>query len=124
MLVLFETPAGYALFSIDDDKVSKPEKIQELFHDPSSINKLITLKGFHKFENTTEALSAMTALVESKPDKTLIKFLKKKKSRTPYLVSSIPSSLDSLKKSFLSIYTLINPPLQNCIVQSALIYQL
>jgi len=84
MLILFETPAGYALFSVDDDKVSKPENIKTLFKDASQASKLISLKAFHRFENTTEALSAMTALVESKPNKALLKFLKKqtKKSNT------------------------------------------
>jgi len=84
MLILFETPAGYALFSVDDDKITKPENIQKMFQDASQANKLISLKAFHRFENTTEALSAMTALVESKPNKALLKFLKKqtKKSST------------------------------------------
>jgi nucleolar protein 58 len=37
----------------------------------------VALKGFHKFGNTTEALAAATALVESKMNKDLKGFLKK-----------------------------------------------
>ncbi|KXZ47074.1 hypothetical protein GPECTOR_38g311 [Gonium pectorale] len=64
MLLLFETAAGYALF-----KVLKEKKIEEA--------EIVKLKAFSKFENTTEALAAATALVDSKLSKGLKKFLKK-----------------------------------------------
>jgi nucleolar protein 58 len=38
---------------------------------------VVKLKAFDKFENTTEALAAATALVDSKLSKGLKKFLKK-----------------------------------------------
>lgn len=38
---------------------------------------MVKLKAFSKFENTTEALAAATALVDSKIGKGLKKFLKK-----------------------------------------------
>ncbi|KAK9086565.1 hypothetical protein Syun_028959 [Stephania yunnanensis] len=63
MLVLFETPAGFALFKVlDEGKLSKVE--------------VVKLKAFTKFENTSEALSAATLLIDSKPSKGLRKFLR------------------------------------------------
>lgn len=37
---------------------------------------MVKLKAFSKFENTSEALSAATLLIDSKPSKGLRKFLK------------------------------------------------
>ena len=37
---------------------------------------VVKLKAFSKFENTTEALSAATLLIDSKPSKGLRKFLR------------------------------------------------
>ncbi|KAK2996263.1 hypothetical protein RJ639_024705, partial [Escallonia herrerae] len=62
MLVLFETPAVFALFKVlDEGKLSKVE--------------VVTLKAFSKSENITEALAATTLLIDSKPSKGLRKFL-------------------------------------------------
>ncbi|KAI9332050.1 hypothetical protein BDR26DRAFT_909154 [Obelidium mucronatum] len=68
MLVLFETPAGYALFKMKDD-------IFKYFETPDAAAKTLKLKAFQKFENTTDAMSAVTALVEGKVSKGLKKFL-------------------------------------------------
>ncbi|KAL6062053.1 Ribosomal RNA processing protein 1 A [Balamuthia mandrillaris] len=77
MLVLFETPAGYALFKVlNEGKLQQENNIYKEFQDPDSSQKMVGLKAFRKFENTTEALAAATALVESKMDSTLKKFLK------------------------------------------------
>ncbi|KAJ3392420.1 hypothetical protein HDU84_004126 [Entophlyctis sp. JEL0112] len=76
MLVLFETPAGYALFKMkDDSKLQDPDNISSLFTTPEQAAKTIKLKAFSKFENTTDAMSAVTALVEGKLSKSLKKFL-------------------------------------------------
>ncbi|KAG2501148.1 hypothetical protein HYH03_000963 [Edaphochlamys debaryana] len=78
MLLLFETAAGYALF-----KVLKEKKLEEAgdlgndFATLESAQKIVKLKAFSKFDNTTEALAAATALVDSKLSKSLKKFLKK-----------------------------------------------
>jgi nucleolar protein 58 len=41
MLVLFETPAGFALFKLHDDaKLEKPEKLADLFQDIEKAKKL------------------------------------------------------------------------------------
>ncbi|TPX66171.1 hypothetical protein SpCBS45565_g04633 [Spizellomyces sp. 'palustris'] len=76
MLVLFETPAGYALFKLlDDGKLKKPDDLYKDFETADQANKTVKLKAFGKFENTTDALSAVTALVEGKVSKNLKKFL-------------------------------------------------
>ncbi|KAJ1470458.1 NUC127 domain-containing protein [Baffinella frigidus] len=57
MLVLFETPAGYALFQAkDDSKFTEVDDIVEAFKSGDSANKHIKLKAFQKFEDTSEAL--------------------------------------------------------------------
>ncbi|XP_014679090.1 PREDICTED: nucleolar protein 58-like isoform X2 [Priapulus caudatus] len=78
MLVLFETPAGYAVFKLLDEK--KLQKTENLFHDfetPEGASKVVKLKQFSKFEDTTEALAAATAAIEGKMSKNLKKMLKK-----------------------------------------------
>lgn len=76
MLVLFETPAGYALFKYaDDSKLQNVDDIYKDFETPAAANKALKLKAFSKFENTTDALSAVTALVEGKVSKSLKSFL-------------------------------------------------
>ncbi|XP_048138921.1 probable nucleolar protein 5-2 [Rhodamnia argentea] len=77
MLVLFETPAGFALFKVlDEGKLSKVEDLWKEFSSAESARQVVKLKAFSKFENTAEALSAATCLIESKPYKGLRKFLR------------------------------------------------
>ncbi|KAK6150724.1 hypothetical protein DH2020_015656 [Rehmannia glutinosa] len=109
MLLLFETPAGFALFKVlDEGKLSKVEDLGKEFSTPDSarqhfscvsgpgeemrivlfvpralrwclhdnLEKVVKLKAFSKFENTSEALSAATLLIDSKPSKGLRKFLR------------------------------------------------
>lgn len=77
MLVLFETPAGFALFKVlDEGKLSKVEDLWKEFSTSESARQVVKLKAFSKFENTTEALSAATLLIDSKPSKGLRKFLR------------------------------------------------
>ena len=55
MLVLFETPAGYALFKLtDESKLATPDALQKSFEDPESAAKVIKLKAFGKFADTVE----------------------------------------------------------------------
>nr|GMD05359.1 probable nucleolar protein 5-2 [Ipomoea batatas] len=75
MLVLFETPAGFALFKVlDEGKLSKD--LWKEFSTADTARKVVKLKAFSKFENTSEALSAATLLIDSKPSKGLRKFLR------------------------------------------------
>ncbi|KAH6830556.1 NOP56-like pre RNA processing ribonucleoprotein [Perilla frutescens var. hirtella] len=77
MLLLFETPAGFALFKVlDEGKLSKVEDLGTEFATPDSARQVVKLKAFSKFENTSEALSAATLLIDSKPSKGLRKFLR------------------------------------------------
>ncbi|XP_058071536.1 probable nucleolar protein 5-2 [Magnolia sinica] len=77
MLVLFETPAGFALFKVlDEGKLSKVEDLWKEFATSESARQVVKLKAFTKFENTSEALSAATLLIDSKPSKGLRKFLR------------------------------------------------
>ncbi|XP_051140986.1 probable nucleolar protein 5-1 [Andrographis paniculata] len=77
MLLLFETPAGFALFKVlDEGKLSKVEDLGKEFTTPESARQVVKLKAFSKFENTAEALSAATLLIDSKPSKGLRKFLR------------------------------------------------
>ncbi|KAJ8540258.1 hypothetical protein K7X08_030177 [Anisodus acutangulus] len=70
-------PAGFALFKVlDEGKLSKVEDLSKEFATSDSGRKVVKLKAFSMFENTTEALSAATLLIDSKPSKGLRKFLK------------------------------------------------
>lgn len=78
MLVLFETAAGYAIFKVlDESKLQQVDSLYKEFETPEKANKIVKLKHFEKFQDTTEALAAVTALVEGKIGKSLKKVLKK-----------------------------------------------
>ncbi|KAK9877830.1 hypothetical protein WA026_020063 [Henosepilachna vigintioctopunctata] len=78
MLVLFETPAGYAIFKLlDDKKLQKTDDLYKYFATPEAASQVLKLKHFEKFADTTEALAATTAAVEGKLSKNLKKTLKK-----------------------------------------------
>ena len=78
MLLLFETPAGYALFSCSS-KVSEAsaEEMYKEFTTADKAGKMVKLKNFTPFGNTTDAVVAATSIVEGKLDKGLKKFLTK-----------------------------------------------
>jgi len=75
MLILFETPAGFALFQVEDGILQKVDKIYSKFQDISTAKQLVTLKNFSKFEDTTEALVSTTALLKGKMGSSLKNFL-------------------------------------------------
>ncbi|KAJ3669869.1 hypothetical protein LUZ60_010193 [Juncus effusus] len=78
MLAFFETPAGFALFKVLNER--KLENIEDLWKDfvtSDSAKKVVELKAFNKFENTADALSAATLLIDGKLSKGLRKFLQK-----------------------------------------------
>lgn len=78
MFVLYETPAGYAIFKLlDEKKLQEIDNLYLEFESPENANKVVKLKHFEKFADTTEALSAATAAVEGKLSKSLKKTLKK-----------------------------------------------
>ncbi|KAI9221578.1 hypothetical protein BC828DRAFT_404797 [Blastocladiella britannica] len=78
VLVLFETPAGHALFKVlDDSKLANPDDISQHFATADLAAKNVKLAAFSKFENTAEALSAATAMVEGKISSSLKSLLQK-----------------------------------------------
>ncbi|GBP46635.1 Nucleolar protein 58 [Eumeta japonica] len=78
MLVLFETPAGYAIFKLlDEAKLTQIDDLYQEFNSPEGASAVVKLKNFVKFEDTTEALAATTAIIEGKISKPLKKALKK-----------------------------------------------
>lgn len=75
---MHETAAGFALFKVlKEDKLKQVDDLYKEFETLDGAQKVVKLKAFSKFANTTEALAAATALVESKLSKGLKKFLKK-----------------------------------------------
>uniref|UniRef100_A0A2M4BJE9 Nucleolar protein 58 n=1 Tax=Anopheles marajoara TaxID=58244 RepID=A0A2M4BJE9_9DIPT len=78
MFILYETPAGYAIFKLlDNNKFKEIDNLYLEFESPEKASKIVTLKHFEKFADTTEALAAATAAVEGKVSKSLKKVLKK-----------------------------------------------
>lgn len=104
MLVLFETPAGYAIFKLlDDSKLSEIDSLYEEFNTPEGASAVVKLKNFVKFEDTTEALAATTAAIEGKISKPLKKALKNtflKKYKTSSL-SEMPNLEVPLERSLI-----------------------
>jgi nucleolar protein 58 len=77
MLILFETPAGFALFKVlNEGKLSQVEDLWKEFSSADAARKVVKLKAFSKFENTSEALEAASLLIDGKASKGLRKFLR------------------------------------------------
>jgi nucleolar protein 58 len=77
MLLLFETPAGYALFNVLKPGKLTDANVWEEFETPEKASKMVKLKSFAAFNDTTEAVVAATSIIESTLDGSLKKFLKK-----------------------------------------------
>jgi hypothetical protein len=57
MLVLFETPAGYALFKVKGSgkiATAKVEDIYKEFESPAAAANAVSLQAFHRFTGTSE----------------------------------------------------------------------
>ena len=82
MLVLYETPAGFALFKVlKESKLDAPEELYKEFETSAAARKLVKLEAFKKFENTAEAVEAASSIIEGRLGKDLKKFLKKQMSK-------------------------------------------
>jgi len=76
MLVLFETPAGFALFKVTDKAaLANVDDIHKNFLTPDKASNIVKLKNFKKFEDTNEALAAAASICDGKLDETLTEFL-------------------------------------------------
>uniref|UniRef100_A0A3P9ASY7 Nucleolar protein 58 n=1 Tax=Maylandia zebra TaxID=106582 RepID=A0A3P9ASY7_9CICH len=62
---------------LNESKLQQVDSLYKEFETPEKANKIVKLKHFEKFQDTTEALAAATALVEGKLGKSLKKVLKK-----------------------------------------------
>ncbi|KAJ3111186.1 Ribosomal RNA processing protein 1 A [Phlyctochytrium bullatum] len=60
----------------DSSKLDDPDSIFKHFETPEAANRTLKLKAFSKFENTLDALAAITALTEGELSKGLRRFLK------------------------------------------------
>ncbi|GMR53287.1 hypothetical protein PMAYCL1PPCAC_23482 [Pristionchus mayeri] len=79
MLILYETPAGYAVFKMTDEKKLKDvDNIYEHFSTASKAQSALELVSFKKFKTTAEAVEGATAIADGKLNKTLKKLLKSK----------------------------------------------
>lgn len=79
MLLLLETPAGYSLFSLKNQKLLKADadSIYEQFKTVSDAQRQVSLAAFGEFADTKAAMDAATELTEGVVGKSLKKFLKK-----------------------------------------------
>ena len=79
MLVLFETPAGFAIFKLlDEKKLQKSDNLYEDFATPEGAKKVVKLKMFEKFKDTTDALASAAALIEGIIFKAMLRIYAKK----------------------------------------------
>jgi len=78
MLILFETPAGFALFKFQDDgKLKHADELYSHFSKLESAKQLVSLQSFYKFSDTAEALSSTTAIMDGTVNQSLWSFLQK-----------------------------------------------
>lgn len=81
MIVLFETPAGYSLFKVTNEKkLSKTDPddmYKKFFSSAEDATSFVNLLSFQPFMDTADAVNAATACIEGKMTKSLKSFLKK-----------------------------------------------
>ncbi|OAD59938.1 Nucleolar protein 58 [Eufriesea mexicana] len=113
MLVLFETPAGYAIFKLlDENRLTEVENLYHDFETPEAASKIVKLKHFEKFADTTEALVATTAAVEGKLCKSLKKVLKRHCSELQEQLAVADTKLGNAIKDKLSLSCISNTAIQ------------
>ncbi|KZC12356.1 PREDICTED: nucleolar protein 58 [Dufourea novaeangliae] len=113
MLVLFETPAGYAIFKLlDENKLAEVDNLFQDFETPETASKIVKLKHFEKFADTTEALAATTAAVEGKLSKSLKKILKKYCFELQEQLAVADAKLGNAIKDKLSLSCISNTAIQ------------
>ena len=79
MYVLFETPAGFALFKVlkDEKKLKDVDALAHDFETPERAAKVVKLKAFKKFKDTKDAMKSVEKLLKGDLSKSLKKFLEK-----------------------------------------------
>ncbi|XP_011495780.1 PREDICTED: nucleolar protein 58 [Ceratosolen solmsi marchali] len=113
MLVLFETPAGYAIFKVlDENKLAKTDNLYLDFETPEGASKILKLKHFEKFADMTEALAATTAAIEGKLCKSLKKLLKRQCSEVQEQIAVADAKLGNAIKDKLNLACVSNTSIQ------------
>jgi len=101
MLVLFETSAGYAIFKLlDENKLKNVSDLYSHFESPEATTKIIKLKHFQKFDDTTEALASAASLIEGKLCKSLKKVIKSHVNSNDSLMVADPKLGAAIKEKF------------------------
>ena len=60
MYVLFETPAGFALFKVlKEGKLKDVSKLHKEFETPKKAGEFLKLKAFKKFKDTKDAMKSV-----------------------------------------------------------------
>lgn len=78
VLVLFETPGGFALFKVvKDGKLKNIDDLHKSFKTSEGADEVVKLKAFKKFKDTKDAMKSVEKLLDGKMSKTLQKFLEK-----------------------------------------------
>jgi len=103
MLVLFETPAGYSLFKVSNEKKfskTDPEDIHEkFFSSPDKSQSSLELLQFQPFEDTAQAVAATTSIMDGEVHSSLKSFLKKPLKQDPSLCVADKVLASSVKDS-------------------------
>ncbi|VDM47138.1 unnamed protein product [Toxocara canis] len=108
MLVLFETPAGFAVFKLlDENKLRNVDNIWEEFSTAERAQQCLKLISFKKFKDTAEALESINHLNEGKLGKTLKKVLKNKVEESENLAVG-DTKLGSIIKEKLNVKCVSN----------------
>lgn len=66
MLILFETQAGFALFSFDKKILKKVEDLEKEFNDFDKISNIVKLMCFKKFKDSKESIKTLVKLTKGK----------------------------------------------------------
>lgn len=99
MLILAETPAGYALFKAKDKKLLKKDNLAGELGSADGAASLLKLKSFAKFESAASALEEVTNIVESKVSPMLASLLESvKDEKKATLVVSEPKLGNAINK--------------------------
>ena len=75
MLILFETPLGYALFKVDKSAFKKIKDWKDLPQSLPGVKKMLELQAFKEFHDAREVLQASVKMTHGKLSSSLVKFL-------------------------------------------------
>lgn len=78
MYLLFETPAGFALFKVlKEGKLKDVSKLHKEFETGKKAKEFLKLKAFNKFKDTKDAMKSVEKLLKGEMSKGLKRFLEK-----------------------------------------------